>query len=36
MDLALAAIETWSSQYEADRVRAYVEYASGANRSLNP
>jgi len=35
MDLALAAIETWSSRDEADRVRAYVEYASGADRSLD-
>jgi len=36
MDLALAAIETWSSRDEADRVRAYVEYASGADRSPDP
>ncbi|NBC86272.1 MAG: hypothetical protein GVY25_08780 [Bacteroidetes bacterium] len=35
MDLALAAIETWSSRDEADRVRTYVEYASGADRSLD-
>ncbi|HHP7237573.1 DJ-1/PfpI family protein, partial [Longibacter sp.] len=36
MDLALAAIETWSSRDEADRVRAYVEYASGDERPADP
>ncbi|PEN14310.1 thiamine biosynthesis protein ThiJ [Longibacter salinarum] len=29
IDLALAAVEAWSTREEADRVRAYLEYAGG-------
>lgn len=36
MDLALAAIESWSSRDEADRVWTYVEYASTAGRPGDP